>query len=80
MKHNLFCYFHSTKYRHRERPSPGNNDHSKKKIVCNETGEIFDSITSCATILKIPISSISNHLRGREKYETVHGHTFKYLN
>lgn len=49
-------------------------------IMCNQTGEEFDSISDAAAVLDIPSTSISNHLAGRYGYATVQGKTFKRIN
>lgn len=55
------------------------NDHSRKSIICNETGQTFRSIKTAADHFNIPTSSLSHHLRERKGYEIVHGKTFKFI-
>lgn len=52
---------------------------TNKPMLCIETNKKFKSITDCSKEMKISKTSISNHLRGREGYEKVHGYTFAYI-
>lgn len=52
-------------------------NHRKKKIIVNESGEIFDSITACAKNLKTHRCVIANVLAGRS--ESWKGYTFSYV-
>ena len=45
-----------------------------KKIICNETGEIFNSIKDAKE--KLSISHISEHLKG--KIKKIKNYTFSY--
>lgn len=49
----------------------------RKKIVCVETREIFDSVKEAGERLNVNPSNISNVLKGRQK--SVKGHRFEYL-
>lgn len=49
----------------------------KKKIVCIETGEIFESVKDAGEKMNVSASSISHHLKGRQK--TAKGFHFEYL-
>ena len=49
------------------------------KIICNETGEEFNSIKECCGKLKIKHNDIKNFLNGKRKYP-VAGYTFKSNN
>lgn len=63
-----------------------NKKHSshKRKIICNETKDVFDSIVQCSEKsldtfgVHIGKSSISEYLRGKNK--TAKGYTFSYIN
>ena len=50
----------------------------KQKIICNETGESFNSQMIASRILNIRQSDISNYLRHKRK-KSVKGYTFSYL-
>ena len=54
-----------------------NANHRKQKILCNETGEVFNSVIECANNMEIDRSSIFKQLRGKRK--TVKGYTFKKI-
>lgn len=49
------------------------------KIICNETGEEFNSIKECCEKLKIKHNDIKNFLNGKRKYP-IAGYTFKSNN
>lgn len=49
----------------------------RKKIICVETGEIFESVKAASESLEIGASNISHVLKGRQK--TVKGFHFEYL-
>ena len=51
---------------------------NKKKIICIETGEIYDSLSTAAKMLGVKIASICDVLHGR--IMTCRGLHFKYLN
>lgn len=48
----------------------------RRKIRCNNTGKLFNSISEAAVELCLDASSISKHLRGNTEYSTVGGYTF----
>ena len=50
---------------------------AKRKVLCIETGEIFDSITEAAKAVNGIPSGISSYLSGR--YKTAYGYHWKYL-
>ena len=56
----------------------------KRKIICNETKDTFDSIVQCSEKsldifgVHISKSSISEYLRGKNM--TAKGYTFSYVN
>lgn len=54
------------------------NEKRKKAIYCLENDTIYKSITECAKELNIPISTIINVLKGRQKQAK--GYTFRYAN
>lgn len=57
----------------------GRTNDNRRSITCIQTGQIFTSITEAHEILGIPMSSIANHLRGKEGYELVQRkYSFKY--
>lgn len=47
------------------------------KIICNETGEEFNSLNECANHFKISRTSLHYHLNRRKYYDSVKGLTFK---
>ena len=49
------------------------------KIICNETGEEFNSIKECCEKLKIKHNDIKNFLNGKRKYP-IAGYKFKCNN
>lgn len=49
------------------------------RIICNETGEIFNTATECATTHGITPSALSNHLRMRKGFNTVGGRTYQRI-
>jgi group I intron endonuclease len=49
----------------------------RKKIICVETGEIFDSVKETGEHLNVNPSNISHVLKGRQK--SVKGYHFEYL-
>ena len=48
----------------------------KKKVVCVETGEVFESVKEAAEYIQVNRSNISNHLGGRLK--TVGGYHWRW--
>lgn len=62
-----------------------NDTNYKRKIICNETGDIFNGATDCENRseavlgVKIDSSILASHLR-QSRYKTVKGYTFKYMN
>lgn len=54
----------------------GGNNHQAKKIQCNETKEIFDTVTAAGKWLGTSSQAVSKHLKGKSK--TVKGFTFNY--
>ena len=55
-----------------------NNSRSKsKRVICNETGEVFKSISDCSVSLGIPTGNICKVCTG--KRSTAGGYTFKYI-
>lgn len=51
--------------------------HNKKKIICLETNEVFDSIQECRRKTGIEATSICAVCKG--KHKTAKGYSFKYL-
>ena len=49
----------------------------KKKIICNETGTLFDSINEASREMKLFKSNIVSHLKGRVRH--CGGYTFRYF-
>lgn len=45
-------------------------------LVCNETGETFDSMGEAARHFDASVSAISNHIANRPGFKTVKGRTF----
>ena len=50
---------------------------NRKKIVCVETGRIFESSTQAASELNVNVTAISNCLRGRSK--SCSGYRWQYV-
>lgn len=48
-------------------------------IMCNETGETFDTISAAAEAHGVSQSQISSHLAGRKYYLTVKGRTYRRI-
>jgi group I intron endonuclease len=56
------------------------NKKKMKAVICNETGEVFESITQAARRFSNHIfceTGLSGHLRGKQK--TYRGHTFSFI-
>lgn len=51
----------------------------KKKVICNETGEIWDSITECAKSLNGQRTHLRAHIKGDRYRPRFKGLTFKLL-
>lgn len=51
-------------------------NHKKKSIICNETGEVFESVQQCSEKMGLDRRSIFRQLKGERK--TVGGYTFQY--
>ena len=49
-----------------------------RRIICNDTGEVYPSIRQASIAHNIASSNLSNHLRYPDIYKTVGGKTFKY--
>lgn len=49
----------------------------RKKIICLETGEIFESVKQASEKLNTPRANISRVLKGKQK--TIKGYKFEYL-
>jgi hypothetical protein len=52
------------------------SNHKKRKIICLETGKIFDSVIECSKILNIDRRTIFRVLKGQRK--SCNGYKFKY--
>ncbi|QWY83186.1 hypothetical protein [Rhizobium phage RHph_X2_24] len=50
---------------------------SRQKILCIETGEIFNSISDVEKAHGISRSAMSNHLNGKTGFKSVRGRTYK---
>lgn len=55
------------------------NLHKRKKVLCVETGEKFDSITLASNIMKLDRNSISLVCLGKRKSVGKEKYTFKYI-
>lgn len=51
---------------------------TSRKVICIETGRIFDSIRECSKEMNIPEGTLACHLTGRKK--SCHGFHFQYWN
>lgn len=51
----------------------------RKKVMCVETGIVFNSLKEASSTMKISISSLSYHIRGSERHPSVQGYTFKEI-
>lgn len=49
-----------------------------KKIICNETQEIFNSLKECSLKMNISEGCICSFCKGKYPYPTLRGYTFKY--
>lgn len=54
------------------------NKKKSRSVVCNETGEVFESLKAAARAINSGSSNISRHIRGIYKYRHVKGFTFYY--
>lgn len=54
-----------------------NNPKFTTRIICNETGMIFESIRSCSLIMKIDYGNLKTHLKKMRRAKTVKGYTFR---
>jgi hypothetical protein len=52
-----------------------NSDHRKQKIKCIQTGEIFESVITCAKQMGLHRENIFNHMRGGQSH--VKGYTYE---
>ena len=52
---------------------------NKKKIMCIETKETFNSLTEAAKAKRASMSSICMHIKGNKKYTRAGGYTWKYI-
>jgi hypothetical protein len=55
----------------------GGKNHQAKKIICNETGEVFDTVTAASKWLGTSSQAVSKHLNKKSK--SVKGYTFNYV-
>lgn len=53
------------------------NIKKRKKILCIETGVIFESLSSTARIMSLSVGNLHSHLKGKQKH--VNGFTFTYV-
>jgi hypothetical protein len=53
----------------------GGNNPRAKKVVCKQTGIIFDCITDCAKYLKMNRNTLNDQILGKHKNKT----TFEFL-
>lgn len=49
-----------------------------KAVICNETGDVYESVSEAARAFKSSISAMSNHLYRRPGYLHVRGYTFNW--
>ena len=49
-----------------------------KSVICNETKEIYNSLTECSEKTKISIGCICSLLKGTYRYPTIRGLSFSY--
>lgn len=47
-------------------------DSSKKKVVCVETGIVYESMTECATAFGVLVSNLSRAIKDKRKYKGYH--------
>lgn len=59
-----------TRFRHRDY----NNGH---QIMCNETGQIYNSIAEAARVISCGYAQLYNHVNEKPGFRTVKGKTFK---
>lgn len=63
-----------------QRPHCNVHGHQPSRVApveCLDTGEIFETASAAALFYGMSQSAMSNHLRGRIGYKTVHGKTFR---
>lgn len=52
---------------------------SKKRIICNETKELFQSMSEASKQNGVSVSAISQHIKGNEKCKSIRGLTFRLV-
>jgi excinuclease UvrABC nuclease subunit len=64
---------------HKKRISEAGLEVRKKPFVCNETGEIFYNIKTCAQHLNLNIKSLAVLMCGKSRLKSLKGYTFSYI-
>jgi len=64
-------------------PCPPGNDMkaytTMKRVYCNETGQVWQSVSDAAIAQVVHKSTMSNHLAGRVGYPRINGFTFRKI-
>lgn len=75
------CLIHASKLIEQHKPVMNKRGYhlnrSNAPIVCNETGEVFQTMLEVVAAHKINLSSLSQHLHNRPRYKTIKGKTYK---
>ena len=56
-----------------------NHGHWVCKVICNETGEVFNSFKEAGLAYNMSPNMISRVAKGNKRYQTIHGLTFSVL-
>lgn len=76
-ENNCVAYMHTEEsWAKISKSMSGKGNHQAKAILCNETGDIFDTVTAASKWLGTSSQAISKHLNKKQK--SVKGYTFKY--
>ncbi|MDR2873954.1 MAG: HNH endonuclease [Methanobrevibacter sp.] len=77
----IYITYKKTKYNikiHKPRKEYFDVNKITKKIICLNTGKIYNSIKKVSNLFNIPYVSLQRTLSGNSRYETVHGYSFRY--
>jgi hypothetical protein len=49
-----------------------------KKVICLDTGKIYESVKACSREIKVDDGNLTKHLKGNRYYKTIKGLKFSY--